>query len=81
MTDRDYRYTGEGQHGKMEMVRGNRAIYQHEKDTRELHLFEKHNGGEYEYLGQFEYVSHEQQSGSDITGAKRDMIVFRLRRI
>src|SRR5262245_41897045 len=33
-------YTGEGRRGDMQMVRGNRAILDHEKTSRALHLFE-----------------------------------------
>jgi 5-methylcytosine-specific restriction protein A len=33
-------YTGEGQVGDMEMVRGNRAIRDHVTDGKQLHLFE-----------------------------------------
>jgi 5-methylcytosine-specific restriction protein A len=81
ITAREYLYTGEGQQGDMEMVRGNKAIYQHQQADKELHLFEKHGPNRYEYLGEFEYVSHQQQIGQDAIGQNRSMIVFRLRRV
>jgi 5-methylcytosine-specific restriction protein A len=76
----EYLYTGEGQIGDMEMSRGNRAIHDHQRDGRELCLFQKRGSGIYEYLGAFEYVSHEFVSGKDGSNAKRQAIAFRLRR-
>ena len=47
-------YTGEGQVGHMSFSRSNnRAIRDHAKDGRDLHLFEKGKEGYYTYLGQF----------------------------
>jgi 5-methylcytosine-specific restriction protein A len=77
----EYLYTGEGQQGDMEMVRGNKAIYQHQQAGKELHLFQKHSTNNYEYLGEFEYVSHQQKQGTDMSGQNRSMIMFRLRRV
>lgn len=55
-----YRYTGEGQLGEMQFLRGNKAIRDHQKDGRELHLFEKTpNKGFVRYLGEFELVNYE----------------------
>ena len=39
-------YTGEGQVGKMEFVRGNRAIRDHALDDKDLHLFQSLSKGE-----------------------------------
>src|SRR6266446_1576038 len=38
--DGTFWYTGEGQIGDMEMVRGNRAVRDHEAEGKALHLFE-----------------------------------------
>jgi 5-methylcytosine-specific restriction protein A len=44
-------YTGEGQEGDMEFVRGNRAIRDHALDGKDLHLFQALGKGEgYRYL-------------------------------
>jgi 5-methylcytosine-specific restriction protein A len=77
-SESEYAYTGEGQSGDMEMARGNRAISQHVDAGRELHLFEKVEGGYYEYLGQFRYVGHQARQGPDADGKNRSQIVFRL---
>jgi 5-methylcytosine-specific restriction protein A len=76
-----YVYTGEGQYGDMEMKRGNRAILNHVKDGRQLHLFKKVSSGLYEYLGQFEYESHALLAGEDTERKTRQMIQFRLRKL
>jgi 5-methylcytosine-specific restriction protein A len=74
-----FAYTGEGQVGDMEMVRGNRAIQRHVFDGRELHLFEKTDrSGFYRYLGQFRYLSHQLRQGNDSGGDQRNQIVFTL---
>ncbi|MBA4187463.1 MAG: HNH endonuclease [Planctomycetaceae bacterium] len=74
-----FSYTGEGQLGDMEMARGNRAIQQHVTDNRELHLFEKSaRSGQYHYLGQFRYLSHQIRKGTDGEGDDRSQIVFLL---
>lgn len=74
-----FSYTGEGQLGDMEMVRGNRAIQRHAADGRELHLFEKTDrSGFYRYLGQFKYVLHQIRHGNDMDGNERSRIMFTL---
>lgn len=74
-----YDYTGEGQSGDQEMVRGNRAIRDHKREGRELHLFDA-SGKKLAYIGQYEYVSDYRadapQKGSP---EERSVIVFRLR--
>lgn len=44
----EYLYTGEGQTGDMDMVRGNRAIHNHRLNSKEIHLFEQKEKGLYE---------------------------------
>ncbi len=61
------------------MIRGDRAILEHESTGRELHLFEKVEKGYYEYLGQFRYDSHKVMQGPDVDGRTRGQILFRLR--
>lgn len=61
-------YTGEGQKGDVEFDRGNRAIREHAKDGKDLHLFEKGKGKGYTYLGRFACPSWEYRKGPDRNG-------------
>ena len=81
LSETTFEITGEGQFGDMEMKRGNRAVLNHVKDGRELHLFKKTSSGAYEYLGQFEYESHTLLAGEDTERKSRQMIQFRLRKL
>ena len=76
---RSFSYTGEGQIGDMEFVRGNRAILEHSNDGRALHLFQslgKSKGQK--YLGEFVYAGHKFMPGPDRNGEIRRLIVFRM---
>jgi 5-methylcytosine-specific restriction enzyme A len=76
-TDDDlFHYTGEGQSGDMGLVRGNRAIYEHEKNGKSLLLFEKVSKGHVGYLGEMRYVEHYFSDGRDTEGHSRRLIVF-----
>lgn len=76
--DGTYWYTGEGQIGDMQMVRGNRAILHHEKLGKELHLFQSTDKGWVRYVGQATYLDHRSQVAPDLEGRPRTAIVFRL---
>jgi 5-methylcytosine-specific restriction enzyme A len=78
LSNEEYVYTGEGQFGNMEFLRGNRAVRDHVKNGKQLHLFEYCGPGEYRYLGKFEYRSFEYQRGRDTLGHDRQIIRFRL---
>jgi 5-methylcytosine-specific restriction protein A len=72
-------YTGEGQVGDMEFVRGNLAIRDQIANGREIHLFAslgKSMGCR--YLGQFSCVDFEYRRGPDTNGNDRRVIVFHL---
>jgi 5-methylcytosine-specific restriction protein A len=72
-------YTGEGQVGDMEFVRGNKAIRDHAVQGKDLLLFEalgKRKG--IRYKGQFSCASWEVRTGPDKLGKKRKVIVFHL---
>jgi len=45
-------YSGEGQTGDMTFVRGNAEIRDHQKNGKELHLFQILGGGQVKYIGQ-----------------------------
>ncbi len=72
-------YTGEGQKGDMQFVRGNKAIRDHMQNGKELHLFKQAERAHVEYIGQMVYVGHHFKPGRDTTGEIRQMIVFELR--
>jgi 5-methylcytosine-specific restriction protein A len=72
-------YTGEGQRGDMEFVRGNRAIRDHRADGRDLLLFEAtKEKGKYRFRGCFGCAGWEVQKQPDKDGNTRDAIVFHL---
>lgn len=76
---RSFSYTGEGQIGDMEFVRGNRAILAHSNDGRALHLFQSLGKGKGQrYVGEFVYAGHKFMPGPDRDGNIRRLIVFRL---
>jgi 5-methylcytosine-specific restriction protein A len=77
--DDTFEYTGEGQRGPMEFVRGNRAIRDHAQAGKDLLLFEAEpKKGRYRYIGCFSCSSYDIRPGKDVDGAVRDVIVFRL---
>jgi 5-methylcytosine-specific restriction protein A len=74
----EYLYIGEGQKGDMEFQRGNRAIRDHEKQGKELHLFKQVARGSYEYMGEFRCASWEVGEGKDQGNHSRKAIIFHL---
>jgi 5-methylcytosine-specific restriction enzyme A len=79
--DENFIYSGEGQFGNQQFVRGNRAIRDHAANGKELHLFERHGSGTYKYLGQFAVKSHKFVTGKDAQGNDRQLIKFFLRKV
>jgi hypothetical protein len=77
-----FHYTGEGQVGDQQMTQGNRAIRDHEREERELHLLEAH-GTELEYIGQFRYYDDYQADAPQVDPdePERKVIVFRLEQL
>ena len=71
-------YTGEGQIGPMQWIRGNQAIRTHQENGKELHLFETAGRGEVRYLGQATFLISRIRAAPDRTGSSRDAIVFEL---
>lgn len=79
MPDGSIRYTGEGQVGDMQMVRGNRSIRDHVVDGKDLLLFRKaRRDGSVEFLGQFVCEGWEPEQQPDRVGRIREAIVFAL---
>jgi 5-methylcytosine-specific restriction protein A len=74
-------YTGEGQRGDMQFVRGNLAIRDHVETGKDLHLFEYAAGtqkGLVRYVDQMVCTGSTVRDAPDTTGAKRKAIVFEL---
>lgn len=72
-------YTGEGQIGPMEFIRGNKAIRDHEVNGKDLLLFQalSRNRG-YRFLGEYACANFEFREAPDREGAMRKVIVFHL---
>jgi hypothetical protein len=76
-----YHYTGEGQRGDQKMAQGNRAVRDHRREGRALHVFDA-SAGMATYLGEFEYVDDYLADAPETgDGPVRSVIVFRLRPI
>lgn len=73
-------YTGEGQVGDMQLVRGNKAIYEHAANGKTLHLFEALiSPRKQRYLGEHTLIrAHTDRTGPDRNGVVRKLIVFEL---
>jgi 5-methylcytosine-specific restriction protein A len=71
-------YTGEGQQGDMESIRGNRALRDHVADGKDLHLFEYTRRAYVRYVGQMICTGFHQRLGPDIGGHHRQLIIFEL---
>jgi 5-methylcytosine-specific restriction enzyme A len=78
-TDGVFLYTGQGQIGDMEFVRGNKAIRDHIADGKQLFLFKATGKGKpVEFIGEFECASIDFASGPDFNGSTRKTIRFNL---
>ena len=72
-------YTGQGQVGDMEFLRGNKAIRDHISDGKQLFLFKALGKGKpVEFLGEFECASIDFAQGPDLNGDLRRTIRFNL---
>jgi 5-methylcytosine-specific restriction protein A len=72
-------YTGEGQRGGMQFIKGNRAIRDHLSEGRDLLLFEAlAKKGLYRFLGCFACAGWEFRIAPDVDGKDRPAIVFEL---
>ena len=72
-------YTGQGQVGDMEFVRGNKAIRDHIANGKQLFLFKATGKGKpVEFIGEFECASIDFAQGPDVNGDLRKTIRFNL---
>jgi 5-methylcytosine-specific restriction enzyme A len=77
--DGSLRFTGEGQEGDMQMIRGNLAIRDHAQNGKDLLLFEKaRSRAPVRFMGQFFCAGYEVERQPDRSGALRQAIVFHL---
>jgi 5-methylcytosine-specific restriction enzyme A len=76
--DGTFWYTGEGQRGDMQLKAGNLAIFKHQRNGKELHLFATAERSMVRYLGSAMYLGHHSESAPDRDGAPRRTIVFEL---
>jgi len=76
--DGTFWYTGEGQVGDMQMVRGNAAIAGHHEAGKHLLLFENTQKDRVRYLGEFEYLDHHVEQRADRKDALRNALIFHL---
>ena len=76
--DGTFWYTGEGQTGDMKMVRGNRAIRDHQQEGKTIHLFEYVNTGQVKYVGQAHYLGHHTEDRPDLEGNIRKAFIFEM---
>ena len=71
-------YTGEGQQGDMDFVRGNAAIRDSMDNGKVIHLFAQARKGYVRYVGQFLCTGYHHIEGPDTEDQKRRMIRFEL---
>ena len=77
-SDGTYHYTGEGQRGDMAFVRANRALRDHVRDGKQVHLFEALGNGLVRYMGEVTYLGHHFEERPDTDDRLREAIVFEL---
>jgi 5-methylcytosine-specific restriction enzyme A len=73
-----FQYTGEGQEGDMEFLRGNLAIKDHVRNGKELHVFEQQEKAMVNYIGQMVCIGSHFKPGLDKNGKNRRVIIFEL---
>ena len=76
--DGSFWYTGEGQVGDIELVRGNAAIAEHHANKKRLLLFEYVKKGIVRFLGEVEYLGDHKEERLDRNGNNRKAIIFHL---
>ena len=71
-------YTGEGQKGDMRYVSGNKAVRDHSRDGKDLHLFQQDRKAYVRYVGQMVCTGSHIENALDTDHALRTAIVFEL---
>ncbi len=78
-TDGFFYYTGEGQRGDMEFVRGKAAIRDHATNGKDIYLFESVGKGYVRHVGQMMCTGFQLRQMRDTKGWERKAIVFQLK--
>lgn len=76
--DNNFLYTGEGQVGDMQFIKGNKAIRDHISNDKDVFLFQYVYRAHVKFLGQVVYVEHEIRENIDRENNLRDATVFKL---
>jgi len=72
-----FHYTGEGQTGDMQFIRGNKKLLDHEKNGKSVFLFEAHNTGLWRFIDELQLVDYDYFVGNDREGNQRRAIKFK----
>jgi hypothetical protein len=76
-----FSYTGEGQAGDMQFIRGNLALKEHLNIGKRVFLFEIEGGGLVKFISEMEFYDADYFETPDINGSNRIGIKFFLKRI
>ena len=71
-------YTGQGQNGDMKMVSGNKAILEHAKNHKTIHVFEYTRKAFVRYIGSAECLGYHKEERPDTEEKNRIAIIFHL---
>lgn len=74
-----FHYTGEGQDGNMDFVRGNRALVDHERNGKSVFLFENIGKGLYKFIDELTLVDFYFFETPDSSGKNRMGIKFKFK--
>ena len=73
-----FHYSGEGQEGDMQEIRGNAAIINHARNGKQLLVFQTIGDGSRKFIGPMDYVDHYYHEAKDMNGNTSKAITFRL---
>lgn len=73
-----FNYTGEGQIGDMVMQGGNKAIRDHQRSGKTIHVFEQTRKAYVRYVGTAECLGYKEESRPDTNGQPRNAFIFLL---
>lgn len=76
-----FSYTGEGQEGNMQFIKGNLALKEHLNSGKRVFLFEIEGGGLVKFISEMEFFDADYFETPDKNGANRIGIKFFLKRI
>lgn len=76
-----FMYTGEGQVGDMEFVRGNKSIRDHKLNNKEIYLFRSLGNGKVQFVSKMECIGYKIENGFDLHREMRKVIRFELKKV